>query len=103
MEKSHTKGLTQTRRPWESTGRDWNDAATGQEKPGDGSVVKSPPANVAVAISVSESGRSPEEGNGNPLQYSSLENPVAEGPGGYSPRGGKESDMTKQLTHKLGE
>ena len=26
--------------------------------------------------SISESGRSPEEGNGNPLQYSCLENPM---------------------------
>ena len=79
MEKSHTKGQTQTRRPWENTGRDWNDAATGQEKPGDGSVVKNPPAKVAVAVSVSESGRSPEEGNGNPLQYSCLGNSMARG------------------------
>ena len=40
-------------------------------------VVKNPPANVGVRrneSSVSESGRSPGEGNGNPLQYSYLEN-----------------------------
>ena len=42
------------------------------------------------------SGRSPEEGNGNPLQYSYLENPV-DGVSlvGYSPRGRKESDTTE--------
>ena len=66
-------------------------------------MVKNLPANAGDAGLIPGLGRSPEEGNGNPLQYSSLENPVAEGPGGYSPRGGKESDMTKQLTHKLGE
>ena len=44
-------------------------------------------------------GRSPEEGNGNPLQYSRLENPMNRGPwGGYSPWGRKESEMTEQLT-----
>ena len=40
------------------------------------------------------SGRSPGEGNGNPLQYSCLENPMD---GGYSPWGHKESDMTERL------
>ena len=35
--------------------------------------------------------RSPGGGNGNPLQYSCLENPMA----GYSPWGRKESDMTE--------
>ena len=37
-------------------------------------------------------GRSPGERNGNPLQYSSLENSVNRG---YSPWGSKESDMTE--------
>ena len=44
-----------------------------------GSVVKNPPANAGDAEdagSIPESGRSPGEGNGNPLQYSSLENPM---------------------------
>ena len=37
----------------------------------------------------------PEEGNGNPLQYSGLENPMdIEALAGYSPWGCKESDMT---------
>ena len=42
-------------------------------------VVKNPPANtgdVRDASSIPGSGRSPGEGNGNPLQYSCLENPM---------------------------
>ena len=43
--------------------------------------------------------KSPGGGNGNPLQYSLLKNPMDRGAwGGYSPRGHKESDMTKH-TH----
>ena len=43
-----------------------------------GSVVKNPPANAEDAGSIPESGRSPGEGNGNPLQYSCLgRNPMA--------------------------
>ena len=41
-----------------------------------GSVVKNPPANAEYVSSVSGSGRSPGEGNGNLLQYSCLENPM---------------------------
>ena len=40
----------------------------------DGSVVKNPPANAGDANSIPGSGRSPEEGNSNPLQYSCLSN-----------------------------
>ena len=41
-------------------------------------------------------GRDPKEGNGNPLQYSYLENPqVQRILAGYSPWGHKESDMTE--------
>ena len=39
-----------------------------------GSAVKSPPASAGDAGLISGSGRSPGEGNGNPLQYSCLEN-----------------------------
>ena len=42
-------------------------------------VAKDPPANaedVRDAVSIPESGRSAGEGNGNPLQYSCLENPM---------------------------
>ena len=45
-------------------------------------VVKNPPANPRVtrnAGSIPGSGRSPGEGNGNPLQYSFLENPMDRG------------------------
>ena len=41
-----------------------------------GSVVKNLPANVGDAGSVPGSGRPPGEGNGNPLQYSCLGNPM---------------------------
>ena len=39
-------------------------------------VVKHPPANAGDVGSIPKSGRSPGEGNGNPLQYSCLENPM---------------------------
>ena len=42
---------------------------------------------------------SPGEGNGNPLQYSYLENPNGQrSVAGYGPWGHKELDMTEQLT-----
>ena len=45
-------------------------------------------------------GRSPGGGNGNPLQYSCLENPhVQRSLAGYSPWGRKELDMTERLKH----
>ena len=40
----------------------------------DGSVVKNPPAKAGDVGSIPGSGRSAGEGNGNPLQYSCLEN-----------------------------
>ena len=42
-------------------------------------VLKNPPTNAGDTGSIPGSGRSPGEGNGNPLQYSSLENPVDRG------------------------
>ena len=45
-------------------------------------VLKNPPANAGYlrdASSIPGSGRSPGEGNGNPLQYSCLENPMDRG------------------------
>ena len=45
-------------------------------------VVKNPPANaedIKHAGLISGSGRSPGEGNGNPFQYSCLENPMDRG------------------------
>ena len=46
--------------------------------PGD-SVVKNPPANAGDMGSIPGLGRSPREGNGNPLQYSCLGNPMDRG------------------------
>ena len=40
------------------------------------SVVKNLPANAGAADSIPGSGRFPGEGNGTPLQYSCLENPM---------------------------
>ena len=47
-----------------------------------GSVVKNPPANAGEMRDtglITELGRSPREGNDNPLQYSCLENPMDRG------------------------
>ena len=41
-----------------------------------GSVLKKPPANAGDAGSTPRSGTFPGGGNGNPLQYSCLENPM---------------------------
>ena len=62
-------------------------------------VVKNPSANAGDVRDVSSipgSGRSPEERNGNPLQYSCLENPNGQRIlVGYNPWGCKELDMTE--------
>ena len=42
-------------------------------------MVKNPPANAGDLGSFPESGRSPGEGHGNPLQYSCLEDPMGRG------------------------
>ena len=42
-------------------------------------MVKNPPANAREASSITGLGRSPGEGNSNPLQYSCLENPMDRG------------------------
>ena len=48
------------------------------------------------------SGRSPGEENGNPLQYSCLENPMDRGAWRVTVHGVTESDMTEQLsTHTI--
>ena len=44
-----------------------------------GSTVKKPPANAGDVGLIPGSGKSPGEGNGNPLQYSCLENPLDRG------------------------
>ena len=43
------------------------------------------------------SGRSPGEGNGTPLHYSCLENPMTEEPSGLQAMGSEESDTTERL------
>ena len=53
-------------------------------------MVKNPPVNEGDMVSIRESGRSPGEGNGNPLQYSCLENLMDRGVHGVA----KESDTT---------
>ena len=56
-------------------------------------------ANTGDAGSTPGSGRSPGEGNGNPLQYSGLEKPMDRGAlAGCSPWCHKESDTTERLT-----
>ena len=50
-----------------------------------GSVVKKLPGNAGGAGLIPGSGRTPGEGNGNPLQYSCLENPMDKGAWGYTP------------------
>ena len=56
--------------------------------------------------SIPESGRSPGEGNGNPLQYSCLENPMDRGAWRATVHGAAKSqtqlsDFTHSLTHLL--
>ena len=64
-------------------------------------VVKNPPANVGDirdASSIPGLGRLPGIGNGNPLQYSGLENPVDRGAWQGTVHGVAESDTNEQLT-----
>ena len=62
-------------------------------------IVKNRPAMPGDQGSIPGLGRSPGEVNGNPLQYSCLENPMDKRSlVGYSPWGHKESDTTGRLT-----
>ena len=64
-------------------------------------MVKNPPAtagDMRDTVSIPVLGRSHEEGNGNPLQYSCLENPMDRGDWLATVHGvTKESDTTKLL------
>ena len=73
-------------------------------KPGfpDGSDGKESSWNVGDLGSISDLGRSPGEGNDNPLQFIlAWRIPWTEEPGGLSSWGLKESDMTEQPTLSL--
>ena len=65
-----------------------------------GMVVKNPPANGDLG-SIPGSGRSPGEGNGNPLQYSCLENPMDRGAWWATVHGASELDTTKHAHREL--
>ena len=63
-------------------------------------MVKNLPANAGAMCSIPGSGRSPGEGNGTPLQYSCLENPMDRGAWWAIVYGAaKESDVTEQTTN----
>ena len=51
--------------------------------------------------SIPGSGKSPGEGNGNPLQYSCLENTTDRGAWQVTPHGVEESNVTERLTHTV--
>ena len=84
-------------------GRNWcllRGNRSSQGSPGD-AVVKNPPANVRDAKDVGSilgSGRSPGGGNGNPLQYSYLENPMDRGAWWTTVHGVAELNTTEQLS-----
>ena len=62
-------------------------------------VAPNPPANAGDSSWIPGSGRSPGEGNGNPLQYSCLENPIdRRSMVGYRPWGHKELGTNERLT-----
>ena len=61
-----------------------------------GSEVKAAACSAGDPDSIPGSGRSPGKGNGNPLQYSCLENPMEEG-AWYTPGARKELDTTERL------
>ena len=64
-----------------------------------GPVVKNPPASAGDADSIPGSGRSPGVGNGNPLQYSCLGNPMDRGAWWATvPWGYKDSGTTERLS-----
>ena len=68
-----------------------------------GSEVKASACNAGDLGSIPGSGRSPGEGDGNPLQYSRLENPMDRGAGGLQSTGSQSwtrlSDFTFPFSH----
>ena len=64
------------------------------------SVVTNLPSNAGDMGSIAASERSPEEGNGNPLQFSCMGNPMNRGDWWSIAHGvAKERDMTQQLNN----
>jgi len=63
----------------------------------DGAVVKNPPANAGDAGLIPRLGGSPGEGNGNPLQYSWLGNPMDRGTCWATVHGVAKSGQVEQL------
>ena len=61
-------------------------------------MVKNPPTNAGDVGSVPGSGRSPAEGNSNPLQYSCLGNPMDRGAWWATVHVVEESSITEGLT-----
>ena len=61
-------------------------------------LVKNQPANTGDVRSISGSGRSPGEGNGNPLQYSCLGNPMERHAWQATVHGVAKSYMTEKLS-----
>ena len=67
-------------------------------------MVKDPPASAGDVGSVPGSGGSPGEGNGNPLQYSCLENHMDRGAWWTTVHGvAKESNRTQRLNNNKGK
>ena len=58
-------------------------------------MVKNPPANVGDAGLIPGLGRSTGEGNGNPLKYSCLGNPMDRDPGGLQSMGSQNSQTRR--------
>ena len=92
---THTHTETHTHTPLRCKCCGYNYShCTDKDFPG-ASAVKNPSAKSGDTGSIPGSRRCPGEGNGNPLQYSCLENPIDRGSlAGYFLRGCKESDMT---------
>ena len=64
--------------------------------------VKNLPANAGDVGSIPGLGRSPGEGNGNPLQYSSLDNPMDRGAWQGTLQRVAKSDVAEQLSTNTG-